>query len=112
MNINELTIKVNDGYGISVEHQEYECDCEPVDARSLREQIHLLVDGSPNTVWSDGYYEEPATRVYLTFDGIPKLVEDLDSLVRILNSHPHTLWEITIEDNFLKLYQDHQEWKI
>ncbi len=100
MNINELTITVAE-FGISVTHREHQCHCEPIDRGNLRAQIHYLVDGDHNTVWSDGHHEEAATRVYLTIqDGKPKLVEDLDSLVGILNSD-QKLWELTIEDNLL-----------
>lgn len=100
MNINELTITVAES-GVSVTHQEYQCHCEPVDRDNLRAQIHCLVDGADNTVWSDGHWDEPATRVYLTIrGGKPKLVEDLGALIEILNSDQE-FWELTIEDNLL-----------
>jgi hypothetical protein len=103
MNINELTIIVTES-GLFVTHQEYQCHCEPVagpDRSNLRSQIHHLVDGAHNTVWSDGHHEEPSTRVYLTIrGGKPKLVEDLGVLIEILNSDQE-FWELTIEDNLL-----------
>ena len=101
MNINEFTINITES-SVVVTHRDHQCHCELVDKKDLRVQAHLLLDDLPNTVWSDGHHEEPATRIYLIFqrECKPKLIEDFDSLVSFLNSDC-PIWELSFEDNLL-----------
>lgn len=88
---------------VSVSHPEYYCWCKEVDRSDLRKDIHNLVDKLPDTVWTDGDSEEPATRVYLTMNpnGTPSFIEDLNSLIDKMNYTSHKIWAITVEDGLI-----------
>ncbi|CAM0109641.1 hypothetical protein VPH166E361_0111 [Vibrio phage 166E36-1] len=68
------------------------------DLKSLKEEIHKLVDGKRNRVYSDNDYEEPSTIMYFAF-GEQSIVDctELSSLVNYLNKGRFKLYAVVTE---------------